>query len=203
VQVVAGERIMRQATLSSEGVAHRGASLYFALCSIFHLGARGDRRMIRYTLKCSEGHRFESWFGSANSYESLLKAGHVTCPDCGGSTVEKALMAPQVRPARKAMSAEKAPDPTAPPDAPAAGTPGPLSAPASVREAAIAEFKRRIEANSEYVGVRFAAEARRIHSGEAPGRMIHGEARPDEARALIEEGVPVAPLPFLPGRKTN
>jgi hypothetical protein len=79
----------------------------------------------------------------------------------------------------------------------------PLEAPGTDVEAAFAALRRQIEANSDYVGLNFAAEARRIHAGEAPERSIYGEARADEARALIEDGVPVAPLPFVPGRKTN
>ena len=96
-------------------------------------------------------------------------------------------MAPRVRPARSAA------------------TPGdrPLSAPASGVEAALAEMRRKIEENSDYVGLNFAAEARAIHEGDAPARSIYGEAKAEEARQLIEDGVPVAPLPFLPARKTN
>jgi hypothetical protein len=78
-----------------------------------------------------------------------------------------------------------------------------LAAPGTDVEAALAALRRQIEANSDYVGLNFAAEARRIHAGDAPERSIYGEARADDARALIEDGVPVAPLPFVPGRKTN
>lgn len=67
----------------------------------------------------------------------------------------------------------------------------------------IAELRRKVESNSEYVGKNFATEARRIHDGDAPERAIYGEAKPDEARKLIEDGVPVAPLPFMPSRRTN
>ena len=68
---------------------------------------------------------------------------------------------------------------------------------------AFAALRRQIEANSEYVGMNFVTEARRIHAGDAPGRAIHGEAKPEEARQMIEDGLPVAPLPFLPARKVN
>ena len=78
-----------------------------------------------------------------------------------------------------------------------------MKAPASAIEEKIAALRRQIEENSEYVGLNFAAEARRIHSGDAPERSIHGEAKPDEARQMIEDGLPVAPLPFLPARKVN
>jgi hypothetical protein len=80
---------------------------------------------------------------------------------------------------------------------------GPLSTPADPRAEALAALRREIEANSEYVGLRFAAEARAMHAGDVPARPIHGEARAEEARALLAEGVPVAPLPFLPTRKAN
>ena len=80
---------------------------------------------------------------------------------------------------------------------------GPLSAPASPAEQALAEMRRKIEASADYVGRGFAAEARAIHDGDAPDRPIYGETRPDEARQLIEDGLPVTPLPFLPTRRSN
>ena len=147
----------------------------------------GKLGMIRYNLKCGAGHGFESWFKNAEGYSALLAAGQVACPVCGSEEVEKELMAPAVRPARTAAAAPR-------PD---------LSAPASEMEAKIAALRKQIEANSDYVGMNFAAEARAIHAGDAPERAIHGEAKPDEARAMIEEGLPVAPLPFLPARKVN
>ena len=145
--------------------------------------------MICFTLKCAEDHRFESWFPSAEAFERLKAAGHVTCAVCGAAEVEKAVMAPRVSTARgKAEARAKA---------------GPLTAPASPAEQALAELKRHVEANSEYVGLEFAREARAMHEGEAPERAIYGEARADEARKLLEDGIPVAPLPFRPGRKSN
>ncbi|AOZ68515.1 hypothetical protein LPB142_03615 [Rhodobacter xanthinilyticus] len=139
--------------------------------------------MIRYTLKCDAGHSFESWFKSADAYEALSAEGLVSCAVCGSGRVEKALMTPQLRPQ-------------------GAATEAPL-APKTEVEEALAAMRREIEANSDYVGLNFAAEARAMHSGAAPERAIHGEARPEEARALLEEGVPVLPLPFLPTRKVN
>ncbi|NBE06319.1 DUF1178 family protein [Paragemmobacter ruber] len=141
--------------------------------------------MIRFQLKCAQDHGFDSWFQSGAAFDALKAAGHVACPVCGSAEVEKALMAPSV--ALRA-GAEEAPA---------------LRAPANEREAALAALRRQVEENSDYVGMNFVTEARRIHSGEAPERAIHGEARVDEARKLIEEGVPVAPLPFLPSRKAN
>lgn len=148
--------------------------------------------MIRYSLKCDAGHGFDSWFQNAAAFSALGAAGQLACPVCGSVRVEKDLMAPAVRPARKV--AEGVPDQK---------SPLPLSEPASELEAAIAALRRQIEENSDYVGMNFAAEARAIHAGDAPERAIHGEARPEEARAMIEEGLPVAPLPFLPARKVN
>ncbi|NHB75207.1 DUF1178 family protein [Rhodobacter calidifons] len=149
--------------------------------------------MIRYSLRCRNDHGFDSWFKGADAFAALQAAGQIACPVCGSTEVRKDLMAPAVRPARKAHGAglregDGRPD---------------LTAPASELEEKLAALRRQIEENSEYVGMNFAAEARRMHAGEAPGRAIHGEARPDEARALIEEGLPVTPLPFLPARKVN
>lgn len=143
--------------------------------------------MIRYALTCDKDHAFESWFQSAEGFDRLLGAGMVACSVCGSPTVSKSLMAPAVRPARKA----------------AAPAERPLAAPASAAEMALAALRRQIEDTSEYVGLNFAAEARAIHDGESPERSIYGEARVEDARRLIEEGLPVAPLPFLPARKAN
>lgn len=140
--------------------------------------------MIRFRLKCDKDHDFESWFPSGPAFEALKAQGHVACPLCGSGAVEKALMAPAVVAARDEAR------PT-------------LASPAHPVEEALAALKRQIEENSEYVGLNFATEARRIHAGDAPERAIYGEARAEEAKKLIEEGVPVAPLPFLPARKVN
>lgn len=137
--------------------------------------------MIRYSLKCDNGHRFDSWFGSSADFERLHGAGLMSCAVCGSAAVEKDLMAPGVS---------------------SAGPSGDLCAPASAAEQALRALRRKIEANSENVGRDFAAEARRIHEGEAPRRPIIGEARLTEARALIEDGVPIAPLPWS-ARKGN
>ncbi len=145
--------------------------------------------MIQYALKCTNGHSFDSWFQSADAFDKLTGAGMVGCAVCGCTDVEKAIMTPRVRPARDAATP--------------ATTKGALSVPASPVEQALAELRRKIEDNSDYVGMNFATEARAMHDGDAPARSIYGEARPEEARALIEDGVPVAPLPFLPQRKTN
>lgn len=160
--------------------------------------------MIRYTLCCADGHTFDSWFQSGNGYESLRGAGMVTCPVCGTSSVDKALMAPAVQPARR--TGQSAPALTdAVTSTPAPAVPAPLAprVPQAELEMRLAALRNHIETHSDYVGLDFVTEARRMHQGEVPERAIHGEAKPDEARALIEDGVPIAPLPFPAARKMN
>ncbi len=142
--------------------------------------------MIHYSLKCADGHRFDSWFQSADAYEKLAKAGHVACAVCGSDAVEKALMAPRVTQTGSDAAPTKA-----------------LRKPPGPAEQALAEMRAQIEANSDYVGDTFAKEARAMHLGELPTRPIWGEARGDEVRALVEDEIPVAPLPFTPSRKSN
>ncbi len=144
--------------------------------------------MIKFSLKCAGGHDFESWFQSTEVFDTLKAGGHLACAVCGGADVEKAVMSPRVSTARDPAQVGKA---------------GSLSAPASPAEQALAALRAHIDANSDYVGMEFAREARAIHDGTAPERPIHGEARAEEARRLIEDGVPVAPLPFRSGRKSN
>ncbi|RJE83356.1 DUF1178 family protein [Paracoccus onubensis] len=136
--------------------------------------------MIRYSLRCEKGHDFDGWFRSSEGFETMRAAGQVTCAQCGSADVAKALMAPSV-PAEKAR----------------------LDAPRNPAEQALEKLREHVEKNSDYVGLRFADEARAMHEGDRPTRAIHGEARPEEARKLIEDGVPVAPLPFIPRQKAN
>ena len=143
--------------------------------------------MIRFALKCPEAHEFESWFQSGAAFDTLVSAGHVACPVCGAKDIVKSLMAPKVRTAHRQQVAPLS-------------AAGPLE---DTRATALAMLKAEIEAKSDYVGMNFVAEARRMHAGDAPERAIYGEARPEEAKKLIEDGVPVAPLPFIPRRKVN
>ena len=142
--------------------------------------------MIRYTLKCAGDHRFEGWYQSSERFDQLQTAGQISCPDCGSASVEKTLMAPMVQI-----------DPTVPPARPS------LNAPRNEHEAHLADLRRKVEENSEYVGMSFAVEAREIHEGNAPERSIYGEAKPEDALKLLQDGVHVAPLPFMPQRKLN
>ncbi len=136
--------------------------------------------MIRYALKCSEGHQFDSWFQSAAAYDSLAEKGLVACAVCGSSDVSKAMMAPRV-----AVDSDKAPVPAPEATAPAAPASAPsdtpLSAPSHPMEQMLRSLKEHVEKTSTYVGGRFA----------------------EEARALIEDGVPIAPLPIFPKDKAN
>lgn len=152
--------------------------------------------MIRYSLKCASTHTFDSWFRSSDAFETLRAAGQMTCPVCGTADVEKTMMAPAVRPGRSNLAQTLA-------EPGRAAASGALSNPQSAIEQAFAAMRKQVEDTSEYVGLNFAAEARQMHDGEKPARAIYGEAKPDEARQLIEDGVPVAPLPFMPRRKTN
>ncbi|MGP6086472.1 DUF1178 family protein [Antarctobacter jejuensis] len=140
--------------------------------------------MIQYSLKCTDGHQFDSWFQSAAAFDKLQAAGHVACAVCGSAEVEKALMAPRVTNGEQAQ-------------------PKSLAKAANPVEVALSALRKHVEENSDYVGNRFAKEARAMHLGEAPERPIWGEARKEEAKALIDDGIQVAPLPFTPTRKSN
>jgi hypothetical protein len=152
--------------------------------------------MIRYTLRCDRGHAFESWFQTSSAYDSQVKRKLVTCPACGSAKVEKAIMAPQIVSKKGRESAT--PAPATPADV-AAPTSTPLMM-AQERElrAKLKELRDHIVKNADNVGERFPNEARKMHYGDIEHRPIYGEASPDEARSLIEEGVEVSPLPVLP-----
>ncbi|PCJ08968.1 MAG: hypothetical protein COB16_05240 [Rhodobacteraceae bacterium] len=172
--------------------------------------------MIQYALKCGDGHTFDSWFQSAAAFDKLVATGLVSCVVCGSDTVAKAIMTPRVRPGRKAVSGRGEPEAQPSDNAVSSGATqafdrakpqgprtGLLSTPANAAEQALAEFRRKVEDSSDYVGKDFVAEARAMHDGDAPERAIYGEAKLDDAKALIEEGISVLPLPFLPHRKIN
>lgn len=138
--------------------------------------------MIKLSLQCEHGHGFDSWFQSAAACDRLIETRMLTCTECGSPHVAKALMAPRIG------CAGDAPTPSAPP-----GT----------VEQALAALRHKIETSADYVGPKFAQHARDMHYGLRPERAIYGEAAPDEARRLIEDGIRIAPLPFTPRRKTN
>ena len=156
--------------------------------------------MIRYNLRCEKGHSFESWFQSSAAYESQEKRKLVSCPACGSVKVERAIMAPQIV-SKKGRERAAAPVETA--DVPAMPSSSPESTPlmmAQERElrAKLRELRQHILKNADNVGERFPNEARKMHYGDIEHRPIYGEASPEEARSLIDEGVEVSPLPILP-----
>ena len=129
--------------------------------------------MIKYDLKCDNGDEFEAWFGSIADYDKQADAGLVECPRCGSKHVAKAPMAPAVRTSRKQEASKER----------------------AVAMAMAAKVREHIKDNFDYVGGKFADEARKMHEGESEERAIWGEATPEEVRALEEDGVPASPLP--------
>ena len=160
--------------------------------------------MIVFDLHCEHGHRFEGWFGSSDDYESQLARGLVECPECGTKQVSKAPMAPAV-PAKGNTRADT------PVSAPVPAQDGaPISnreMPAEVQQAMekLAEAQAKALKGSTFVGEDFAKQSREMHYGERDEAPIHGQASLKEAKALVDEGVPVAPLPFpvAPPEKLN
>ena len=141
--------------------------------------------MIRYDLKCENGDEFEAWFGSIADYDKQAQAGQLVCPHCGSNHVEKAPMAPAVVTGRaKEVRKERA-----------------------VAMAMAKKVREHIKDNFDYVGDKFADEARKMHQGESEERAIWGEATPEEAEQLAEEGIPASPLPSelapTPPKKLN
>ena len=132
--------------------------------------------MILFTLRCAHGHEFEGWFRDGDGFEAQQKAGEIACPECGQTAVEKAVMAPRLGRSRE--------------------TPPPIS-PVQFR-AALLEMRQQIETHCDYVGNRFAEEARRIHYGEINPHVIYGEASEDESRELTDEGISFGRIPWVP-----
>ena len=142
--------------------------------------------MILYNLKCGNGHSFDSWFASAETFDKLSQSKQLTCEICGSCEIEKDLMSPKVQSEAKSKNFER----------------NLLTKPHSEAEKIFKEFKEKIEKNTENVGRNFAKVAREIHEGNAPERSIMGEATPKETLELIEDEIPITPLPWL-NRKSN
>ena len=161
--------------------------------------------MIRYALACQSGHTFESWFASSTAYEKQVKRGLVSCPACGSSKIGKAIMTPRLAGAKKR---DVGPTP------PVAGD-APVTTPAEANSAPVAmlppherelrkklkELREHLTRNADYVGGKFPEEARKMHYGERDRRSIYGEATPDQAKELHEEGIEFHPLPVLPDER--
>jgi hypothetical protein len=148
--------------------------------------------MIRYQLACANDHQFESWFRDSSSFDTQVNAGLLSCPACGTDRVAKSIMAPAVVGAvgrREIVARDQ-------PGAPAAVAL--LDDRQQALRAALRELRTQILAQGEDVGSRFPEQARQMHDGEIPARPIRGEATPQEARGLIEDGIPILPIPMLP-----
>ena len=158
--------------------------------------------MIRYTLRCQRDHAFESWFGDAAAYDALAKAGHLSCPECGSTSVSKALMAPAVV-TRRGRSGTVAKLPEQP--APAASVDvHPVVSTDDKHQAMrmlLREMRDHVMQHARDVGAEFASEARKMHEGAVEQASIRGIASPDEVRSLLDDGIEVAPLPVFPDER--
>jgi hypothetical protein len=141
--------------------------------------------MIRYALACEHDHEFEGWFGSSDDYDDQQARGLMECPACASRAVRKQIMAPAVSGTKKR------------------GEPAGDQAARAMMMEAMGRVRAHVEDTFDYMGDRFADEARAIHEGRSEERGIYGEATPKEVRALVEDGVPVAPLPGAPVKKTQ
>jgi hypothetical protein len=156
--------------------------------------------MIHYQLRCGQAHGFDGWFKDSASFEKQAKRGLIECPECGGTDVERALMAPAVA-KREALPVQ------APPAPPAPG-PGSAVAPAAAKAAAdrlpaqmmavLQRIRAEVEKNCDYVGPDFADQARAMHRGEVEPKGIYGETTDEQAESLAEEGIGVTKIPWVP-----
>ena len=144
--------------------------------------------MILYDLRCKDGHQFEAWFRDSGAYDRQRKGSAVACPICGSKKVEKAMMAPAVA---KGARGEAAPRPAPP-------APSPEAVKMTEAMQMLRKLRQQIESNCDYVGPKFAEEARRIHYKEARPRGIYGEATKSESDELSEEGIEFGTVPWVP-----
>ena len=161
--------------------------------------------MIRYGLVCAKGHSFESWFQNSAAYDKQRKRGLVECPVCGDAKIEKAIMSPRLSRANK-RGETAAPAPASEAPRPDAGEE--VKAPVAMMSPQEREFRQKLKEvrehltkNADYVGPKFPEEARKMHYGDIEHRSIYGEASPQEAKDLHEEGIEFHPLPVLPDER--
>jgi hypothetical protein len=158
--------------------------------------------MIRYALVCDHKHQFEVWFNHSSDYDKQRKRGLVTCPDCGSKKVDKAIMAPAIGRARRSRSepsraSEVTNETVSAPSGPAAPV-AMLSPQEKELRAKLKELRDHLVKNADNVGKKFPEEARKMHYGEMEHRSIYGEASPQDAKDLHDEGIEFHPLPVLP-----
>jgi hypothetical protein len=161
--------------------------------------------MIRYALVCAKGHSFESWFQNSTAYDKQRKRSLVECPVCGDTKIEKAIMAPRLAGAGKRA---RAPEGIPMPNAPASGDAEAAKSPVAMMSPQEREFRQKLKEvrehltrNADYVGPKFPEEARKMHYGDIEHRSIYGEASPQEAKELHDEGIEFHPLPVLPDER--
>jgi hypothetical protein len=159
--------------------------------------------MIKYALICDEHHQFESWFPNSAAYDKQAKRQLIACPQCGSTAVEKAIMAPRLAGARKAAApVELAVETPAPALAQAEKAPVAMLSPQEQEfRSKLKELRDHLTKNADNVGAKFPEQARKMHYGEIEHRSIYGEASPQEAKDLAEEGIEFHPLPILPDER--
>jgi hypothetical protein len=146
--------------------------------------------MIKYALVCEQRHEFDSWFASSTAYDKQARRGLVSCPACGSTKVEKAIMAPRLSGTRKGRQRAA--------EAPTATSVAMLSPQERELRAKLKELREHITKNADYVGQKFPEQARKMHYGDIEHRSIYGEASLETAKELSEEGIELHPLPVLP-----
>jgi hypothetical protein len=162
--------------------------------------------MIRYALVCEKGHAFESWFADSATYDKQAKRGLVNCPHCGSAKVDKAIMAPRLAGSRKRAApvetSTENPAATPAPEKAQEKAPVAMISPQEQEfRAKLKELRDHLTKNADHVGAKFPEEARKMHYGETEHRSIYGEASPEDAKALAEEGIEFHPLPVLPDER--
>ena len=155
--------------------------------------------MIHYALICAKGHEFDSWFQDSTAFDRQAKRGLVTCPHCGSAKVEKAIMAPRLSSSKKRKASAETPVSAAavPEKAPVAM----ISPQEQDFRTKLKELREHLTKNADNVGPKFPEEARKMHYGEIEHRSIYGEASPQDAKELAEEGIEFHPLPILPDER--
>ena len=158
--------------------------------------------MILYNLVCDRRHEFESWFPNSAAYDKQVKRKLVSCPICGSAKVEKAIMAPRLARKDKSTSITVPEDASPPANAPVANAPVAMMSPQEKEfRAKLKELRDHLTANADNVGKKFPEQARKMHYGEIEHRSIYGEASPQDAKELHEEGIEFHPLPVLPDER--
>ena len=157
--------------------------------------------MIRYAIACGKGHTFESWFADSAAYDKQVKRKLVACPQCGSTSVEKAIMAPRLATSKRRRAASDASPPAVAPDKSPASPVAILSPQEQELRSKLKELRQQLTKNADNVGQKFPDEARKMHYGEIEHRSIYGEASPEDAKELAEEGIEFHSLPILPDER--